>query len=77
MINAFTLFADGSTVFEEWMGRGTQTGPFPFLEPTGRGVEFPGMSIFEVEGGKVTSRRSYQDSIIRQRQLGVMPSEAY
>ena len=69
----FTLFADGGTVFEEWIGQGTQTGPFPFLEPTGRAIEFPGMSIFEVEGGQVTSRRSYQDSIILQRQLGVMP----
>lgn len=71
----FELFADGNTVFEEWIGRGTQTGPLPFLEPTGRKVEFPGMSIFEVEDGQVTSRRSYQDSIILLRQLGVVPPE--
>ena len=71
----FELFADGNTVFEEWVGRGTQTGPLPFLDPTGREVEFPGLSIFDVEDGQVISRRSYQDSIILLRQLGVMPPE--
>jgi len=71
----FKLFADGNTVFEEWTGRGTQTGPLPFLQPTGRKVEFPGMSIFEVENGQIISRRSYQDSIILLRQLGVVPPE--
>jgi steroid delta-isomerase-like uncharacterized protein len=71
----FELFADGNTVFEEWVGRGTQTGPLPFVEATGRQVEFPGISIFELENGKIVSRRSYQDSIILLRQLGVVPPE--
>lgn len=33
------------------------------------------MSIFEVENGEIISRRSYQDSIILLRQLGVVPPE--
>jgi steroid delta-isomerase-like uncharacterized protein len=71
----FKLFADGNTVIEEWMGRGTQTGPLLKIPPSGRKVEFPGLTIFELADGKVTSRRTYQDSIVLQRQLGLVPPE--
>jgi steroid delta-isomerase-like uncharacterized protein len=71
----FKLFADGNTVLEEWIGRGTQTGPFLEIPPSGRKVEFPGLTIFELAKGQVTLRRTYQDSIVLQRQLGLVPPE--
>lgn len=47
------------------------TGPLP---ATGKSVEFEGVQVFVVEGGKVTRMRHYLDFLTMLTQVGVIPS---
>jgi predicted ester cyclase len=48
----FTV-AQGDIVAVRWSARGTSTGGFMMLPPTGATVEFSGVSMYRVEDGKV------------------------
>jgi steroid delta-isomerase-like uncharacterized protein len=47
----------------------TPTGPVP---PTGKSVNLPGIEVYEVQNGKVTSLRTYFDAATMMRQLGLL-----
>ena len=54
--------------------RGTQTGPFMEIPPTGRAVEVTAICLLTVEDGRVTKLRAIFDQLGMLRQLGVLPS---
>jgi SnoaL-like polyketide cyclase len=58
-----------------WMG--THSGPLELpsgtLPATGKTVEFDGVQVFIVEGGKVTHMRNYLDFLTMLSQVGAMP----
>ncbi len=70
----YSLFADGDTVVEEWRGMGENTGPFLNQPATGKYVDYSGITIFELKDGKIISRRSYADSMVLLKQLGLIPN---
>lgn len=47
------LAAEGGRVIGRWLFRGTHTGPFFNLAPTGKEVTYPIIAIYRMEGGKV------------------------
>lgn len=59
------------TVAAEWTMRGTNTGSFNELPPTGARVELPGADFVRTEGGHITSVRGYFDSGTVPRALGL------
>ena len=62
---------EGSLVSTQWVMRGTNTGSFFALSPTGRSVEVRGADFFVIEGGAIQSVEGYFDSRAVPSQLGL------
>src|SRR5215469_1029378 len=62
---------DVSLVSAEWLMKGTNTGSFNGLPPTGIAVTLNGADFVRVEGGKIRSVQGYFDSGALPRALGL------
>ena len=58
-------------VSAEWLMKGTNTGSFNGLPPTGAAIALPGADFIRVEGGKIRSVQGYFDSGVLPRALGL------
>jgi steroid delta-isomerase-like uncharacterized protein len=67
------LIPHGDWVASEWTLTGTHTGDFPNLPATGRSISIKGVSITQVQDGKIVSQRDYYDRASFLEQLGVLP----
>ncbi len=67
------LIAEGDEVAARITMRGTHTGQFLTIPPTGKRVEFSGMYIVRVENGKIAEHWGEEDSVSLLAQLGVKP----
>ena len=65
------VVAEGDTVAVLWSGRGTNTGSFGGLPPTGRKVEGRGITLWRMEGGRIKEEWSEFDQAELLKQLGV------
>ena len=65
--------ADESCVIYEMTFRGTHTGPFRGIPPTGRSGEIKGVVVFPMRDGKALGERIYMDGFSLMTQLGVLP----
>ena len=68
--------ADQSCVIYEMTFRGTHTGPFRGIPPTGRKGEIKGVVVFPMKDGKALGERIYLDNFSLLTQLGVLPHPA-
>lgn len=59
----------------QWRSRGTHTGTFMGIEPTGRTLEMRGVDVMEVEDGLIVKNTVYYDGAAQARALGMMPSQ--
>lgn len=66
--------ANGMVV--EWTMTGTHTGDWPGLPATGRSISVRGVTLAEVERGRVAWSRDYYDMLLFLSQLGVIPAIA-
>lgn len=66
--------ADDSCVIYEMTFRGTHTGSFRGIPPTGRSGEIKGVVVFPMKNGKALGERIYLDSFSLLTQLGVLPT---
>ena len=64
--------AVGDKVASRWTLRGTHTGPFASVAPTGRHVVITGMNICRIQGGKVVEHWANFDHLGLLQQLGVL-----
>ncbi len=60
-------------VVAEWTMRGTHTGDWPGLPATGRSIEVRGISVLEIEDGRIAWHRDYYDMFLFLSQLGAVP----
>ena len=72
------VIEEGDIVIGEWTYRGTHTGPFVVADdmeipPTGKAVEFHGVSVCQITDGNFVIMRDYFDSASTMTQLGLMP----
>ena len=65
-----TLVGDG-VVAAQWVMKGTNTGSFQGLPPSGRTVQLPGADFIRIEGDKIRSVQGYFDAGEVPRQLGL------
>lgn len=65
------IFASGDRVVVREVNRGTHTGPFLGVQPTGRRIEFSGINIYRIENGRVAETWQHVDWHGALRQLGV------
>ena len=64
------ILADGDLVAARWTASGTHRGRWGAVEPTGKHVEFSGVNIFRVEGGKVVEIWNHRDDLGLLQQTG-------
>jgi steroid delta-isomerase-like uncharacterized protein len=66
-------FADGDRVVTRWAARGTHTGAFQGIPPTGKQVRLAGTDIDRIANGKVVECWASTDDLGLLQQLGVIP----
>ena len=67
---------EGDKVVTRWTGRGTQTGEFMEMPPSGKTVAVPGVQIDRVSGGRIVESWTYFDQLGMLQQLGAIPAPA-
>ncbi len=68
------LIAEGDRVAARIRMTGTHTGDFWGVPATGKRVEFTGMYIVRIAGGKIVEHWGEEDGVSLMQQLGVMPT---
>ncbi|WP_458210039.1 ester cyclase [Haladaptatus sp. NG-SE-30] len=69
------IIGDENKAVVRYTWRGTHTGPFDGIEPTGRTVETSGVAVFRSEGEELAEAWFYDDMFGIFRQLGLLPEE--
>ena len=64
------LVAEGNRVMARWTFRGTQSGPFLDIPPTGKQIEITGFSIYYIENGVIVEDYAVLDWLDALEQLG-------
>jgi predicted ester cyclase len=66
------LMAEGDKVVARWRSRATHRGDYMGIAPTGNEVEFTGISVYRIEGGKIAESWSVEDQFGLMRQIGAV-----
>lgn len=69
--------ADGDMVVTRWTGRGTHTGAFQGLPPTGKRATLSGVDIDRFVDGKVVECWGFSDDLGLMQQLGAIPEQQH
>jgi predicted ester cyclase len=67
------LIAEGDKVVARWRCRATHRGEYMGIAPTGKEVEFTGISIYRIEAGKIAESWNVEDKLSLMRQIGAVP----
>jgi steroid delta-isomerase-like uncharacterized protein len=70
------LVAEGDKVVARWTAKGTHTGDFQGIPPTGRVATSSGITIFRIADGRIVEEWSESDMLGLLQQLGAIPSGA-
>jgi predicted ester cyclase len=60
---------NGDTMVASWMFRGTNTGPYDNLEPTGRSVTYPVIGVYRIKDGRIFENWGLFDTLALWREL--------
>ncbi len=66
------LIAEGDKVVARWRSRATHRGEYMGIPPTGEEVEFTGISVYRIEGGKIAESWNSEDQFGLMRQIGAV-----
>lgn len=66
-------FSTGDRAASEWTMSGTQTGPFPGIPATNKRFSVQGVSIMELQHGKIRRNTDYWSLATLLQQFGVLP----
>jgi len=67
------LIAEGDKVMARWRARATHQGEYMGIPPTGKEVEFTGISVYRIEAGKIAESWNVEDELGLMRQIGAVP----
>jgi predicted ester cyclase len=67
------LIAEGDKVVARWRSRATHQGEYMGIPPTGKEVEFTGISVYRIEAGKIAESWNSEDQFGLLRQIGAIP----
>jgi predicted ester cyclase len=71
------LIAEGDLVMGRWSTRGTHTGEWAGVSPTGKRAVFSGVNIFRITNGKVVELWNHRDDLGLMEQLGASVHAGY
>ncbi len=63
------LIAEADMVAARWTMRGTNTGPWGNVAPTGRKAEFSGVNLFRITDGKIAEIWNHRDDLGLREQM--------
>ena len=66
------LIAEGDKVVARWRARATHQGEYMGISPTGKEVEFTGISVYRIEAGKIAESWNEEDELGLMRQIGAV-----
>jgi predicted ester cyclase len=66
------LIAEGDKVVARWRSWATHRGDYMGIAPSGKEVEFTGISFYRIEGGKIAESWSVEDQFGLMRQIGAV-----
>jgi steroid delta-isomerase-like uncharacterized protein len=66
------LIAEGDRVVARWRARATHQGEYVGVPPTGKEVEFTGISVYRIEEGKIAQSWTEMDELGLMRQIGAV-----
>jgi predicted ester cyclase len=66
------LIAEEDKVVARWRSRATHRGEYMGIPPTGEEVEFTGISVYRIEGGKIAESWNSEDQLGLMRQIGAV-----
>jgi predicted ester cyclase len=66
------LIAEGDKVVASWKVRATHQGEYVGTPPTGKAVEFTGISVYRIEAGKISESWTVEDELGLMRQIGAV-----
>lgn len=72
-----TLIAEDETVAVRYRARGTHTGAFQDIEPTGQTVEWGGLAMYRIEGDEIAEIWIEEDRLGLLEQLEVLSRPAH
>ena len=67
------LIAEGDKVTARWRARATHRGEYVGVPPTGKEVEFTGISVYRIEGNRIAESWTVEDELGLMRQIGAIP----
>jgi predicted ester cyclase len=67
------LIAEGDKVVARWRARATHLGEYLGIAPTGKEVEFTGISVYRIEAGRIAESWNEEDELGLMRQIGAVP----
>lgn len=73
-ITSEEVVAEGDKVAKRWVFRGTHTGEFSGIPPTGKRVTMRGITLYRLAGGKVSEMYWNYDLFGLLQQLGAIPA---
>ena len=68
-VGDYSTVAQGDIVAVRWTARGTSRGDFLMLSPTGKAIEYTGVSMYRIEGGKIAEIWETRNTLSIMRQL--------
>lgn len=68
------IIAEGDKVVIRYTGRGTNTGPFGGLPPTGKRLSISGVTVYRFSDGKIVEEWTTYNMLEILRQLGYYPA---
>jgi predicted ester cyclase len=66
------LIAEGDKVVARWRSRATHRGEYMGIAPSGKEVEFTGISIYRIEEGKIAESWTVEDQLGLMAQIGAV-----
>jgi steroid delta-isomerase-like uncharacterized protein len=66
------LIAEGDKVAARWRARATHRGEYVGVPPSGKEVEFTGISVYRIEGNKIAESWTIEDELSLMRQIGAV-----
>jgi steroid delta-isomerase-like uncharacterized protein len=70
------IVAEGDLVVKRWTFRGTHTGDYMGLPPSGKKVVMAGSTMYRIQGGQVRESWWNYDALGMMQQLGIIPAPA-
>ncbi len=67
------VFGSGNKLVKHWNFKGTHTGDFFGIKPTGKQVDIDGVTLVRMSHGKIAEERDFMDNLEFMQQLGLIP----